>query len=247
MITNRADLKTYCLETNGAGIHTINITENQLNHCIDDALQYFQEYALDAQERIFYVHTLTGTDITNMYITMPDNILSVVKVYGQSTMTSSSALFSAEYQIASDIILHMVSGNGAGISNYFISKQALADMNFLFNPDMPFRFRVNNSLLYIDCDWEAKFIEGNKIMVESYAYIDEDLYSKVWNSRQLKDLAAAMVKKQWGSNLTKFNGIALPGGVVMNGEMILQEAISEIQTAKDDIFQFQEPYSFLVA
>lgn len=248
-ISSRTELKDYCLETNGAPIVTINISETQLNNCIDDALEYFQEYALDAQSSEFYQHTLTAQDITNMYIELPDNVLSVIKVYGHSTMSSSSALFSAEYHIASDIILAMVgsSGGSSGVSNYFISKQALADMNFLFNPDMQFRYRVNNRKLYIDCDWQTKFIEGNKIMVEVYAFIDEDVYSKVWNSRQLKDLAAAMVKKQWGSNLTKFNGVALAGGVTLNGQMILEEAIQAIAEIKDDIYQFQEPLGLLIA
>jgi hypothetical protein len=33
-----------------------------------------------------------------------------------------------------------------------------------------------------------------------------------------------LIKKQWGTNLTKFVGVQLPGGITFNGEKIYNDA-----------------------
>ena len=44
----------------------------------------------------------------------------------------------------------------------------------------------------------------------------------------LKRLSTAYVQLAWGRNLTKFNNVALPGGITMNGDQIYNEAKEEI-------------------
>lgn len=56
----------------------------------------------------------------------------------------------------------------------------------------------------------------------------------VWNDRVLKDLATALIKKQWGSNLKKFGNIMMPGGVVLNGQTLYDEADADIKQMKAD-------------
>jgi len=56
--------------------------------------------------------------------------------------------------------------------------------------------------------------------------------SDVWSDRVLKDLATAMIKRQWGTNLKKFGGIQMPGGVTLNGQIIYDEAEAEIKTMR---------------
>ena len=104
---SREDLKQYCLERCGAPVITINIAPQQIDNAIDDALQYWQEYSMDAQERTFYVHQITQIDIDNRYITMPENIFSVLNVYGASPMSSAGMLFNVQYHITADAILGM--------------------------------------------------------------------------------------------------------------------------------------------
>lgn len=59
--------------------------------------------------------------------------------------------------------------------------------------------------------------------------------SDVWNDRFLKQYATAKVKEQWGSNLKKFGGIQLPGGVTLNGKEIYDEAIEEIRRLEEEM------------
>lgn len=246
--SSREELKQYCLERCGAPVITINIAPQQIDNAIDDAMQYWQEYSLDAQERTFYVHQITATDITNRYLTMPDNIFSVLNIYGASPMSSAGMLFNVEYHITADAILGMTqAGSGSGASSYFITKQYLADMNYLFNPDAPFRFRIHNKRLHIDTNWSTRFREGEYVMVECYAIIDPMAWVGIWGDWRLRELAAAMVKRQWGDNLRKFANVPLPSGVVLNGESIYQSAVEEIAQIKDEyIYKFDEPLGFYV-
>ena len=45
----------------------------------------------------------------------------------------------------------------------------------------------------------------------------------------LKRYLTATIKKQWGSNLIKFQGVLLPGGVALNGREIYEDAIKELE------------------
>ena len=57
-----------------------------------------------------------------------------------------------------------------------------------------------------------------------------DRYNDMW----LKKYATALCKYQWGENLSKFQGIALPGGVTLDGQQIKQEAQEEIQRLEEE-------------
>ena len=65
--------------------------------------------------------------------------------------------------------------------------------------------------------------------------VDPDVYSDVWNDRWLQRYASALIKRQWGTNLTKFTGMTLPGGVQFNGEKILNDAEAEIEKYEQEM------------
>jgi hypothetical protein len=98
----------------------------------------------------------------------------------------------------------------------------------MFSGEVPIRFVRNMQRLYIDWAWgysEAPL--GTKVIAECYAIVDPTLYGMVWNDRWLKEYATTLIKIQWGSNLKKFAGIQLPGGVSLNGNVIFDEAMDE--------------------
>ena len=73
------------------------------------------------------------------------------------------------------------------------------------------------------------------VVAESYAVIDPTVYGKVWEDRWLKRYATALIKKQWGANLQKFNNLQLPGGVTLNADKIIEEAVAEITALEEDM------------
>ena len=62
--------------------------------------------------------------------------------------------------------------------------------------------------------------------------------SDVWNDRYLKKYGTALIKYQWGSNLSKFAGIQMPGGVTLDGPRIMQEAKEEMDKLEEDMYNF---------
>lgn len=68
------------------------------------------------------------------------------------------------------------------------------------------------------------------------AYIESN--PDVWDDRVLKDLGTAFIKRQWGENLKKFGNIQMPGGVVLNGQQIYDEAVAEIEKMRETFLSY---------
>ena len=101
--------------------------------------------------------------------------------------------------------------------------------------------------LYVDVNWYATFLPGQHIVIEGYRTIDPDGFTDVWSDRWLQRYATSLIKRQWGMNLSKYNGISLPGGVQLDGRTMLGEANQEIVTLEDQVRnEFQEPPTFIV-
>ena len=101
--------------------------------------------------------------------------------------------------------------------------------------------------LHIDVDWGRTIIEGDYIMVDAYSTIDPTTYTDIYNDIFLKKYTAALIKRQWGTNLSKFEGIQLPGGVTMNGRQILEDANQEIAKLEEEMeLKYEKPVDFFV-
>ena len=73
------------------------------------------------------------------------------------------------------------------------------------------------------------------MVIEAYQIVDPTKFTDVWNDRWLQRYATQLIKKQWGTNLTKFNGLQLPGGVTFNGEKIYNDAEAEIDKLENEM------------
>jgi hypothetical protein len=92
----------------------------------------------------------------------------------------------------------------------------------------PIRYNRHKDRLYVDMEW-SKINVGEYLLIEAYEIVDPNEYTQVWSDRWLQNYVTAKIKYQWGSNLTKFSGMSLPGGVQFNGEKILGDAQNEIE------------------
>ena len=66
-----------------------------------------------------------------------------------------------------------------------------------------------------------------------YRKIDPTQFTDVYNDVWLKKYVTALIKKQWGQNLSKFEGVQLPGGVTLQGRQILEDANTEIEKLEE--------------
>jgi hypothetical protein len=98
----------------------------------------------------------------------------------------------------------------------------------------PIRYNRHINRLFIDTDWD-RLVVGEYIVAECYKVVDPTTYSDVFKDRWLQNYATAKIKYQWGSNLTKFNGMTLPGNIQFSGEQILNDARDEIAKLEEEM------------
>ena len=124
----------------------------------------------------------------------------------------------------------------------------LALIRDYLDPEKAIRFSRVTNRLYLDMNWGEDIQTGQFIVLEAYVALNPDTFTEIYNDRMLKRYVTALIKKQWGSNLSKFAGVQLPGGVQLNGPQIYAEAIGEIQQIEQEFYsQYELPIDFIVA
>ena len=99
----------------------------------------------------------------------------------------------------------------------------------------PVRFNQHQNRLYLDMDFEHDVTAGEFLIIECYRKLDPDSYTDVYNDMYLKRYATALIKRQWGANLSKFEGVTMLGGVTMNGAEIYSQATEEVEKLEQAI------------
>lgn len=223
--TSKSEFKEYVLRMLGKPVIEINVDEDQLDDRVDESLKYYADYHFDATEKTYYKYQLTATDITNKYITIPENIIGVVRVFPISySPMSGNNMFNIQYQFALNSMHEITS---ISLVPYYQTMERLALINELLVGQQPIRYTRHRNKLEIDMAW-SKVTAGQWLVMEAYEIIDPDEYTDVWGDRWLAKYCAAKVKQQWGTNLKKYSGMQLPGGITFNGQQIYDEATEAI-------------------
>jgi|TARA_B100000073_G_scaffold341607_1_gene343235 hypothetical protein len=229
--TTRESFKTYCLRRLGEPVVDVNVDDDQVEDRIDDALAFYRDYHYDGTERVLIQHQVTATDKTNKYISTNDNIIGVVNVLSFHDTNSSSALFSVRYQIHLNDLFDL---SNTSLIPYYTAIRHIETLQEVLVGNPIIRWNRHVDKLHIDMDWD-EVAEDEYIVIDCYRQIDEDTYSSVWKDRWLQKYATQLIKQQWGSNLTKFEGVQLPGGLTFNGAKIFDDASAELQKLEEEM------------
>lgn len=229
--TSKATFKEHCLRRLGKPVIEINVDEDQLDDRVDEALDYYADYHFDGFEHTYYKHQVTDTDKTNKYITLPDNIIGVVDLFDIGDATSTNNLFNVRYQIALNDLYDL---SRYELVPYYMNFQNIRMIEEILVGKQRLRFNRHLNQLHVDMDWN-RFNTGDYLVCKAYRVIDPDTYTDVWKDRWLLRYAACLIKLQWGSNLTKFEGMQLPGGVQFNGAKLYDDAFAERQQLEEEI------------
>lgn len=229
--TSRNEFKEYILRKLGKPVIEINVDSDQVDDRVDEALLYFYDYHFDGAEKVYYKYLLTEQDKTNRYITMPDNIIGVINMFPVGQALNTNNLFNIRYQIALNDLYTLTS---VSMVPYYMAMQHVQFLEQILVGQQPLRYNRHINKCYIDMDWNI-VNAGDFIILEAYQVVDPDVYTKTWGDRWLQRYAACLVKQQWGSNLTKFSGMQLPGGVTFNGQKIYDDATSERQALEQEM------------
>jgi hypothetical protein len=164
--------------------------------------------------------------------TIEDPYIGVSNLFPmESEVSTGTGMFNAKYQFILHNLHDIVNYN---ITHYYMSMAHLSLLDEMLVGKQQLRFNRHTNKIQIDTDWDQLSL-GNYIVVEAYKTVDTSNGSDVWKDRFLQNYATAKIKYQWGSNLTKFNGMTLPGGVQFNGEQILSDAREEIQRLEEEM------------
>lgn len=242
--TTRDEFKEYCLRKLGKPVIEINVDDDQVDDRIDEALRYYWDYHFDGTDKIYYKHQVTSQNVTDKYITVPENIIGAVRVFPiADPIVRSDDLFNIRYQIALNDLYTLTS---VSMVPYYMVMEHLALITELLVGQQPIRFNRHKNRIYIDMDWD-KINVGEYLLIEAYEVVDPDTWNQVWSDRWLQNYTTAKIKYQWGSNLTKFTGMNLPGGVQFNGEKILNDAQDELQKMEQEmISSYSLPVSDMI-
>ena len=241
---SRSTLQDHCLRALGAPVIEINVDGDQLEDRTDDAIQFYQEFHSDAVVRTYLKHQLTATDITNSYITVGNEVTSVMRML-KINSTGGSALFDVGYHMRLNDVF-MVGGMSSQIQNYEQKLQHLSLIEHQLNTEEHIRFNRHKNQIHMD-EGFGDLAAGAWIVIEVMAIVDPGTYADVYNDMYLKKYLAALIKKQWGSNMMKFDGFQLPGGITMNGRQMFDDAIEEIKELEEEVrLVWMAPDNFLM-
>ena len=174
-----------------------------------------------------------GTITSNFYensnfIQVPDSVIGIEKVFKFDTSTISSGMFSIKYQLFLNDLYYFSS---IDLLSYSMTKSYLEDIDFLLTTDKQVRFNKRQDRLYLDIDWGEK-TKDTFLVLECYRALDPESFSQVYNDSFVKKYLTALLKKQWGQNLIKFQGVKLPGGIELNGRAIFEDGQRELEDIK---------------
>ena len=246
--TSRATLIDYCKRRLGEPVIEVNVDVDQIEDRIDEAIQYYQEYHSDATVRGYLKHQVTSTDVSNKFISVPSNVLYVKRILPlSSSFGTSYNFFDIKYQMMLNDIADL--NNFAGDLAYYEQLQqhlSLLDMKLNGHPLVEFSRRQNR--LFIFGDFEDQDIKADEfIILETFAAIDPETHTSVYNDMWVKSYATALIKEQWGLNLMKFEGMQLPGGVIINGRQLFDDAQGELQDLRERIrLEHEAPVDFFI-
>ena len=331
--TTRTTFKDYCKRKLGWPVVELNIDDDQVEDCIDDSLQFFQEYHFDATENTFLKHQVSGStlklagsptgtfsdgevitggtsgvqatvhayhsanttlrykdpevksggdgntfyanttttfstgetitgntssatatthastataigDYDNKYISIAEAIIGVRRVIPFSDNSRTNSMFSSKYQFA---LSEMHSLGSGGLASFEIAQEYLALINEMFTGQPMFRYNRHADKLYLDISWGTDADIDDFIVVEVDKILDPSTYADIWGDMFLKRYNTALMKKQWGQNLTKFEGMQLPGGVTMNGRQLYDDATTELETIQTEMsLRYELPVDHLI-
>ena len=266
--TTKATLKDYCLRNLGFGVIDINVSDDQVDDRVDEALQYFIQYHYDGVERMYLKHKITQAEIDRAatndtatatdkvdntvkadwlegkgFIPVPDAVVSVTQVFPFDD-SSTNNMFDIRYQLRLNDLYDFSS---TSIIHYQMTMQHIDYLSHILTGEVPIRFNQHQNRLYLDMDWPNDVNADDFIIIECYRKLDPDSYTDIYDDIYLKRYATALIKKQWGANLSKFNGVQMLGGVTMNGADIFSQAQEEIQRLEEQIqLAFETPIDYMV-
>lgn len=243
-VTSRQGLIDYCLRALGEPVVEINIDEQQIEDRVDEAIEYWRQYHYDGTEKVYLKHLVTEADVANKYIPIADLVYGINRVFPIAAGTSTSkSIFDLQYQLRLNDLYDLTS---TSVIYYTQVMSHLALLDLTLNGHPLYRFNRLTNKLYIDENWSDNIAPGTYLLVECYRVLDPADAPRMYGESWLKHYTTALIKKQWATNIKKFQGLQLPGGVSIDGDKLYAEATEEIDKLETELRDKSAPLEFMM-
>jgi len=256
--SSRSQLKEYCLRKLGKPVIEINVDDDQIEDLIDDTIQLYNERVYNGVERVMLKYKFTNEDIENGrkrntsttvtdqntatpprtlqfeegrgYFTLPDHVIGVENIMPISN-TYVNSMFGFRYQFFLNDFYNFYAYD---ILNLTMTMTYLETLEFLLEGKKIIRYNKVQNKIYVDVDWQ-RVAANDYLVIECYRALDPVTWPKIYNEIFIKKYLTSSIKKQWGQNLMKFQGIKLPGGVEFNGRQLYDDAVQELDKLTEEM------------
>ena len=259
---SRDEIIDYSLRKLGSPVVEINVDRQQCEDRLDEALEKFTERHFDGVEKAFFKHKITQNTKDTGYIDTNSfgaingvtgdaptgkDIITVEKIFEFGDFSNIS-MFDVRYQMALMDYFGINRGLGGnssmGLARYSTMQQHIGIIQDFFQPEKAIRFNKVTNKLHIDTEL-ADMKVGRYLIIEAYVKLPSAIFSEIFDDVWLKKYTTALIKKQWGSNLSKFEGVQLPGGVSLRGGEIFSEALEEVVKLEEELqLAYELPINF---
>ena len=267
---SRGALINYSLRKLGAPVLEINIEDDQIHDLVDDTLQWYYERHYEGIERMYLKYKITQDDIdrgtakgtdgvgivtttgittttsnylvtsnfyeTSNFLAIPEHVRGINKIFKFDSSSISGGMFSIKYQLFLNDLYYF---NSVNLLQYAMTKTYLEDIDHLLTTEKQIRFNQRSDRLYCDIDW-GTVKENDFLVIDCFRLLDPNEYPRVWNDSFLKRYTVALLKRQWGQNLLKFQGVKLPGGIELNGRQIYDDGQRDLEIIREQMSNMYE-------
>ena len=211
------------------------ITQSEIDRAKTDA-------SATATDKVDNSITATWKEGKN-FIPVPDSVLAVVKIFDFSDKHSLN-MFDVRYQLRLNDLYDFSSES---VIHYEMTLRQLDFLDHILVGEKPIRFNQHQNRLYIDMNWSNDVTAGDFIIIECYRKLDPTTYTDIFNDIYLKRYTTALIKRQWGANLSKFEGVQMLGGVTLNGAKLFEEAQQDIEKLEEQIqLAYELPPNYMI-
>lgn len=239
----RTDFQNNCLGRLGWPTINVELTQAQIDDRIDEALFYFNTFHSSGNEKMYFKYQVQQADITNGYFTIPSNIIGAISIFDLGVGYGIGNVFNVQYQL---LLNEVFSLSNFDVSSYYISFMHLFQLQEILTGRQPIRYTRTDNKVYLDTDW-TRFNVGDYLILECYQVMDPTTYTSVWSDQWLLRYATALLKKNWAQVLGKYVEVPLVGGMKLNADKLMAEALNEIEELEQKLrSDFEVPAQMMI-
>ena len=199
------------------------LDDDQIDDRIDEALRYFADYHYDGSQMVYYIYQVQAQDITNRYITMPDNIIGVIDLFEIGNAINTNNIFDIRYQIALNDLYTLTS---VSMVPYYMAMQHIQLLEQLLVGRQPLRYNRHMNQCFLDMDW-GLVCPGQYLILQAYAIVDPDAFPRCWGDTWLQRYCTCLLAIQQATHMTRYSNLPMMGGRTFDAVRMLTDAQNE--------------------